>query len=191
MRWCIDKSIREADARPIEFLKECLHFFDVRNLESFRLDLGRGTKDGAYGRCYYKTRSRGYRISVQVPGPFPCAHRRYVRPLYPNADGTWPETPPGCEQAGWCKDEKSGKEWIRLTTRYVFETRAIGIIHVGAHEIFHFLRHSRQIPGRNGENEADQWALERTREYRTQLEIEAQRDGSEEFERNAVHIRLG
>ena len=30
---------------------------------------------------------------------------------------------------------------------------------VGAHEMFHFLRHSRQVAGRNGENEADQLRL--------------------------------
>jgi hypothetical protein len=37
---------------------------------------------------------------------------------------------------------------------------------VGAHEIFHFLRHSRQVGGRNGENEADQFAKVHLEEFR-------------------------
>ena len=41
---------------------------------------------------------------------------------------------------------------------------------VGAHEMFHFLRHSRQIAGRNGENEADQFALEQLHDFRRAVE---------------------
>jgi hypothetical protein len=39
------------------------------------------------------------------------------------------------------------------------ETRAIALVHIFAHEAFHYLRRSQQIPGRNRENEADQFAL--------------------------------
>jgi hypothetical protein len=46
------------------------------------------------------------------------------------------------------------------------ETREIGLVHVFAHELFHYLRRSRQIPGRNGENEADQFALAIEDEFR-------------------------
>ena len=35
---------------------------------------------------------------------------------------------------------------------------------VGAHEVFHFLRHSRKISGRNRENEGDEFALEQLSE---------------------------
>jgi Zn-dependent peptidase ImmA (M78 family) len=40
------------------------------------------------------------------------------------------------------------------------------VVFVGAHEIFHFLRHSRQVGGRNGENEADQFAVVQLEEFR-------------------------
>jgi hypothetical protein len=46
------------------------------------------------------------------------------------------------------------------------ETREIGLVHVFAHEVFHFLHRSRQIPGRNGENEADQFAVAIEDEFR-------------------------
>ena len=41
---------------------------------------------------------------------------------------------------------------------------------VGAHEVFHIPRHSRQIAGRNGENEADQFALEQLHDFRRAVE---------------------
>ena len=47
----------------------------------------------------------------------------------------------------------------RLTTEHEFETRAIGIVHLFAHKMFHFLQRTKQIPGVNRENEADQFAL--------------------------------
>jgi hypothetical protein len=37
---------------------------------------------------------------------------------------------------------------------------------VFAHEVFHFLNRSQQIPGRNGENEADQFAVAIEDEFR-------------------------
>jgi hypothetical protein len=46
------------------------------------------------------------------------------------------------------------------------ETREIGLVHMFAHEVFHFLHRSRQIPGRNGENEADQFAVAIEDEFR-------------------------
>jgi hypothetical protein len=58
------------------------------------------------------------------------------------------------------------RRWRRLTTEYRMETREIGLVHVFAHEVFHFLHRSRQIPGRNGENEADQFAVAIEDEFR-------------------------
>ncbi len=74
----------------------------------------------------------------------------------------------GCERAGWCRDERTGREWVRLITRYEMRNRVEGVIHVLAHECFHFLRHSRQNPGRNRENEADQFALAAVDRFRVE-----------------------
>jgi hypothetical protein len=61
--------------------------------------------------------------------------------------------------------------WQRLTTEYLLETRQIAIVHVFGHEMFHFLRRSRQIPARNGENEADQFALSVESMFRQRVSV--------------------
>lgn len=85
-----------------------------------------------------------------MPGPFPWTMERYTKPLYRDRDGTWPEIPDGCRLAGYCRDDRTGREWQRLTTGYMFRTVQEAIVFVGAHEVFHFLRHSRQIAERTG-----------------------------------------
>jgi hypothetical protein len=49
-----------------------------------------------------------------------------------------------------------------------------GIVLVGAHEVFHFLRHSRQIAGRNREKEADEFALGQLAEFRRRMNVPAE-----------------
>ena len=160
MRWIIQKSIADEIAPGVHLATNFLATFNTSRVDWIRIDTGRGRLAGAYGRCWYPFGdAQGYRISVQVPGPFPYWHRRYVKPLYRRSDGSWPQVPNGCEKAGWCRDERTGREWIRLITRYEMLSRVEAVVHVLAHEVFHFLRHSRQIPGRNGENEADQFAM--------------------------------
>lgn len=83
----------------------------------------------------------------------------YTKLLYRDRGGTCPEIPDGCRLASYCRDNRTGREWQRLTTEYMFRTVQEGIVFVGAREVFHFMRHSRQIAGRNGENEAHQFAL--------------------------------
>ena len=167
MRWIVHREICGGDAGVV-WLRELLGGRDVSAVDWIRIDFGRGYKRGAYGGCWYPVRSngKGYRISVQVPGPFPWTMRRYRKPLYRNSDGTWPALPAGCQLAGWCRDERSGREWQRLVVGYRLATVQEGIVFIGAHEVFHFLRHSRQISGRNGENEADEFALGQLSEFR-------------------------
>lgn len=170
MRWIVHSDIR-GETRAIEFCKELLGNYDTRDLDWVRMDLGRGRHRGAYGRCWYPAkgaRPKGYRISVQVPGPFPYLHRRYVSPIYQRHDGSWPSIPPNTELAGFMavrKDDGVVRRWQRLTTCYAMETMETAIVHIFAHEAFHFLRKSRQIAGRNSENEADQFALSVERHF--------------------------
>ena len=124
--------------------------FDTSSLDWVRIDLGRGRIPGAYGRCWYPTRKpkKGYRISIQVPGPFPYNRLRYIKPLYQNDDGSWPPIPPWAKPTGYCEATRNGvvRRWRRLTTEYRMETRETGLVHVFAHEMFHFLHRSRQSP---------------------------------------------
>lgn len=163
MRWIIHPEIRREE-KALDFCRVFAGNFNTGNLDWVRVDLGRGRICGAYGRCWYpvkRPQPKGYCISIQVPGPFPYRHRRYVKPIYRKSDGSWPPIPLNAEPAGYVEVRRNGVLhcWQRLTTEYLLESREIAIVHVFAHEIFHFLRRSRQIPGRNGENEADQFAL--------------------------------
>ena len=96
MRWIIHPEVG-AEVRALEFCRELLAHFDTSSLDWVRIDLGRGRIPGAYGRCWYPTRKpkKGYRISIQVPGPFPYDHLRYIKPLYQN-DGKRPVRPVSC-----------------------------------------------------------------------------------------------
>jgi hypothetical protein len=51
------------------------------------------------------------------------------------------------------------QQWLRLTTEDEFETRAIAIVHLNGHEMFHFLWRTKQVPGANRENGAGEFAL--------------------------------
>jgi hypothetical protein len=169
MRWIVHRETGVGNA--VSWLRELLSSTDVSAVDWIRIDFGRGAKRSAYGRCWYLVRSsgKGYRMSVRVPGPFPWTMRRYSKPLYRNSDGTWPEVPAGCRLAGWCRDERNGNKWQRLVIGYHLAT-AQEAIAVGSHEVFHFLRHSRQIPGRNRENDAGEFALAQLAEFRRMAE---------------------
>ena len=52
------------------------------------------------------------------------------------------------------------REWKRVIGYTETRTRDEGLVWIVAHEAFHFLRHTRQIEGRNTEIEADRFADE-------------------------------
>lgn len=166
MRWIVEKSISAEIEPAMLWAKTFLCNLETSRLDWIRIDTGRGTHAGAYGRCWYPSGPKGYRISIQVPGPFPYRQTRYTTPLYPDSAGNWPDVPPDCQPAGYGQNHRSGRKWMRLTTEYEMRDRSEAVVHIAAHEFFHFLRHSRQITGRNTEIQADQFALARVAEFR-------------------------
>jgi hypothetical protein len=126
------------------------------------------------GLCRYPTHTRSgmYRINCRVntrlgwPG---YKHQR-VSPLYRNADGSWPPVPEGHITGPWLIDPDSGREWKRLYRRVVFhdeaEAFAYIIAHDIAHEFFHYLRRTKQIPGKNAEIDADAFGMENLERFR-------------------------
>jgi hypothetical protein len=84
MKWIVHPDVRgEKDA--LDFCRESATEFSTDQLDWVRTDLGLGKYPGGYGRCWYLSRSeprKGYRTSIQVAGPSPCRHRRYVKPIY-------------------------------------------------------------------------------------------------------------
>ncbi|MBN2086565.1 MAG: hypothetical protein JW748_15215 [Anaerolineales bacterium] len=62
---------------------------------------------------------------------------------------------------------RTGREWIRMLSSTRLRTLDEAIVWLLAHEAFHFLRRTRQVPGRNTEIQADQFADDTLRFYLT------------------------
>jgi hypothetical protein len=166
MRWIIDLNGRKPLA--LSWAREFFSDFDTSQLAWIRIDRGRGKYHGAYGRCWYPTRRIPfYRISCQVPGPFPCDLPIRKPPVYLSSDGSHPPFPPGTRPGVRVKDLRTGREWIRVIGSTRLKNLDEAIVWVLAHEAFHFLRRTRQVAGRNTEIEADRFAEETLAFYLT------------------------
>lgn len=158
MRWIIDVD-RSRAAPSLEWVRSFAEQFELSLVEWIRIDRGSGRFRGVYGRCWYPTRQRPtYRLSCQVPGPFPTSVETRQRPIYPRPDGTWPAIPRGLHPRGYGHDPRTGRVWLKLGARTLLADINEGIVWIFGHEMFHFLRRTRQIPGRNTEIEADAFA---------------------------------
>jgi hypothetical protein len=156
MRWIVDRTVRAGAARGIEWARRFLAGFDTSRVEWVRLDQGRGRYSGVYGRCWYPThKRRSYRISCQVPGPFPATIHTWRPPRYLDAPR---ELAPDEFVVGAARDGRTGRAWEQIQARTVVENMDEAVVWILAHEAYHFLRRSRQVPGRNGEAEADRFA---------------------------------
>lgn len=144
--------------RAAAFISEALEPFDISRLDLFRLYLyRRNTRAGEpwVGTCYFPRRERprsrrfihGYSIRVGV--------RR---------DHDWPHVThevTGSRSLGPAKHE-----WEYLRTRVEIASVEEALVFVAGHEAFHFLRHSRQVPGRNTEPAANRYGLEWLHRFR-------------------------
>lgn len=161
-QWLIEVDRRELET-SLDWARDLFARYDTSELASIRIGNGRGRAVGVYGRCWYPTaESPRYRISCQLPGPFPCRIQTRQPPVYRQADDSWPPLPDGCTEGLLCRAEKDGvvREWKRVIGYTEAHTRGEGLVWIVAHEAFHFLRHTRQIEGRNTEIEADKFADE-------------------------------
>ena len=164
-KWEIEVDRREVEA-DLDWARDFFARYDTSELASIRIGTGRGRAVGVYGRCRYPTPdSPRYRISCQLPGPFPTLIPTRQPPVYRHADGNWPPIPSGCTEGLSCRAEKDGivREWKRVIGYTEARTRGEGLVWIVAHEAFHFLRHTGQIKGRNTEIEADRFADEQLR----------------------------
>lgn len=165
-KWIIEVNRREVES-GLDWARDFFARYDTSELSSIRIGAGRGRAVGVYGRCWYPTpNSPRYRISCQVPGPFPARIPTRQPPVYRRADGSWPPIPDGCSEGISCRAEQGGgvvREWKRVIGYTDARTRDEGLVWIIAHEAFHFLRHTRQVEGRNTEIEADRFADEQLR----------------------------
>lgn len=165
-RWIVQPRLRSSPA--VAWGRAWLEDFDLSLLDWVRVDTGRGRYEGAYGRCWFPDEGKGYRISCQVPGPFPTQQRIYLRPVYRRPDGSWEPRPKGARVSQhWASVE--GREWLTVYRKILLGDRDEAIVWMIGHEAFHFLRRTRQVSGRNVEWQADAFAcnlLDRWRQER-------------------------
>lgn len=152
--------------RGVDFVREFAARYDLSRLAYLKIASGSAGYGRVYGECRFPCKDgkspltrRMYRISCFVQGPFPDGVSVRRPPVYRNADGSWPALPEGCYITGHVsKGPPPQKAWWRLTAVTPLEDASEAVVWICAHELFHFLRATRQIPGKNTEIEADAFA---------------------------------
>lgn len=162
-RWIVDSELRQRAAIP--WGKAWLEAFDLGQLEWVRIDNGRGQYEGVYGRCWFPDEGKGFRISCQVPGPYPMKQRTYLKPVYRQPDGSWESKPKGARVAQHWEAE-GGREWLTVYRNVPIQDQDEAIVWIIGHEAFHFLRKTRQIRGRNVEWQADAFGCDLLERWR-------------------------
>jgi hypothetical protein len=167
-KWIIELDRHEVES-AIDWSRDLFARYDTTEMASIRIGKGRGRASGVYGQCTYpRVDFPYYSIRCYVPGPFPCLISTRQSPIYRQLDGGWPPIPEGCVEGIYCRAEKGGvvREWKRVIGYTEALTQEEGIIWIVAHEAFHFLRRTQQLPGRNTEIEADKFADEQLKSLR-------------------------
>lgn len=149
--------------------------FDLSRLAYLKVDEGkvRGG-ESVYGVCRSPDKRRKtreartmYRISCFVRGPFPANITTRKRPLYRREDGTFPSVPDGLTVSGSTTFGPPPKRaWLSLRGETVLSDLPEAVAWICAHELYHYLRATRQVPGRNAEIEADAYADARLEDFR-------------------------
>lgn len=168
MRFLIDQGVKRGAPRALAWVKAFLALYDTSMLGWVRIDFGREYRDrhgrryrkyaGVYGRCWYPSPQQPtVRISCQVPGPFPTDIVTRRKPVYRRPDGSWP--PEARKATGpVLKDRRTGRQWRRVYDVTRVNDLDEAVVWIFAHEAFHWLRRTGQIPGRNTEIAADAFA---------------------------------
>ena len=163
-RWIVEPELRTYES--VEWCRLWLEAFNLSSLDWVRIDNGRGQYEGVYGRCWFPDDGKGFRISCQVPGPFPMKQKIYLKPVYRQADGSWEPKPKGARVAQhWEAD--GGREWLTIYRHIRIDNQEEAIVWILGHEAFHFLRKTRQIRGRNVEWQADVYGGELMERWRS------------------------
>ena len=156
----------------VKFIKEQLTPYDTSKVEWFKL-LRLKNHVRYHGKCTYPKRKkkgsphfvRGYRIGCSL-----------------NPDLAWPYERDVCIGTETFHRDSFSRSFRYVTERVCFEDAEEFMACLAGHEAFHFLRHSKQIPGRNTEPSAERFGLEWLKTWRkwcSDPEIQERRHGSE------------
>jgi len=171
IQWTIQLKEHHAPV-GLAWVKQFIAGYDLSLLESICIERGRSKRAvGVYGKCFFPTPARPkYRIHCVVPGPFPCQIHIRKPPLYMDEEGRFPPTPPGCRRGVRCIDRRTGRQWYRIVGYTALQDADEAVVWIFAHEAFHFLRRTKQIPGRNNEIQADAYGDAMLETFRRQRE---------------------
>ena len=166
--WRVDKALE--DSEGLRWIGERLGAYDWSKVDWITVRRGRSERYALRGVCKFPSKGRGYRINCNVSRhtPYPIIQFMRVSPLYCNPDGTWPEVPEGHKVGDHCVASRNGKnvQWRRLCRPLELRSEDEVLVFLLAHEAFHYLRKTKQVPGRHGEIEADAFALKILEQYR-------------------------
>lgn len=151
---------------------DLLEGYDLSKLS--RITVHDGSKrqgpSGVWGTCYYPTKKlSSYRITCSLKGPFPAVTHTRKSPLYAREDGSYPPVTHGLVPGQEFVSRRGGqvRRWIRLYGETRFDDVDEAIVWIVSHEAFHYLRKTRQIPGKNAEIEADWYSDEALEHFRS------------------------
>lgn len=163
-------------AEGLRFVRSFVSGFDVSGLAYLKVAEGSdGSIPGVYGICRFPNKDRGrtprtrtmYRISCFVRGPFPAPIVTRKRPLYRNEDGSFPAVPDGLFARGIkALGAPPEKAWLMLGGETKLADAGETVVWICVHELYHYLRATRQVSGRNAEIEADAFADARLEAFR-------------------------
>lgn len=156
----------------LDWCEELLDLFDLGKLSRLTVRDGSGraaAPPGVWGTCYYPRRGlETYRITCSIKGPFPASVHTRKSPLYAGADGAYPPAPHGVVlgQEFFSRRGAEVRRWIRVYGETVLDNVDEALVWIVAHESFHYLRRTRQVPGRNMEIDADAFSDEALEHFR-------------------------
>ncbi len=172
--WRVEERFR--GSAGLDWCEELLDGYDLDKLSRLTLRYGEKKQGpaGVWGTCYPpnyppKSEIKTFRITCSLKGPFPAYTYTRKSPLYAFEDGTYPPTPHGLRRGVEVVSRRNGKtrRWIRLYGETEFATVDEAIVWIVAHESYHYLRKTRQIPGKNVEIDADRFSDEALEHFRS------------------------
>lgn len=184
--WKVKDNIVRRAGDGLRFIRSLYEQFDTSKLLSVSIDSGPSDNChlGVWGVCHYPYAKRsGFTISCHAN--MLCVEKldRNVRmpPIYVDYETavSSPNQAAALAKAKLGPDERLGplcwnmsdkKAWFRVIKKIWFHTWSEGLVWVAAHEMWHWLRRSRQVPGWNIELEADQCALWVLEQFRNSVE---------------------
>jgi hypothetical protein len=166
--WRVDRALE--DSEGFGWVRERLEAYDWSMADWVSVRRGRSEKHAFRGVCKAPHDGSRYRINCNVSkhASYPIHQLMRLSPLYRNPDGTWPEVPEGHVVGDRFVATRNGEsvQWRRLYRPLELRTEDEALVFLVAHEAFHYLRKTRQVPGRHGEIEADAFALKMLERYR-------------------------